>query len=77
MALNGSKDIQVSSKENLAAIKKYLDLAGNKNHQEIELEGFNHLMQQCEVCSLSEYAAIEMTFDPKALGLITDFLKGL
>ena len=77
LALNGSKDIQVSSKENLAAIKKYLDLAGNKNHQEIELEGFNHLMQQCEVCSLSEYAAIEMTFDPKALGLITDFLKGL
>jgi pimeloyl-ACP methyl ester carboxylesterase len=77
LALNGSEDIQVSSKENLAAIKKYLDLAGNKNHQEIELEGFNHLMQQCKACSLQEYAAIETTFDPKALGLITDFLKSL
>lgn len=77
LALNGSEDIQVSSKENLSAIKKYLNQAGNKNHQEIELEGFNHLMQQCEVCSLQEYAAIETTFDPKALNLITEFLKGL
>lgn len=77
LALNGSEDIQVSSKENLAAIKKYLNLAGNKNHQEIELEGFNHLMQQCKFCTLQEYGAIETTFDPKALGLITDFLKNL
>jgi len=77
LALNGSEDIQVNSKENLAAIEKYLDLAGNKNHTEIELKGFNHLMQQCKVCSLQEYAAIETTFDPIALDLITDFLKGL
>jgi len=77
LALNGSEDIQVSSKENLAAIKKYLDMAENKNHQEIELEGFNHLMQQCVVCSVQEYGLIETTFDPKALDLITDFLKGL
>jgi len=77
LALNGSEDIQVSAKENLAAIKKYLEMAGNKNHQEIELEGFNHLMQQCNVCSLQEYAIIETTFDPKALDLITGFLQGL
>lgn len=77
LALNGSEDIQVSAKENLAAIKKFLNMAGNKNHQEIELEGFNHLMQRCEVCSIQEYSLIEMTFDPEALGLITDFLKGL
>ena len=77
LALNGSEDIQVSSKENLDAIKKYLDMAGNKNHQEIELEGFNHLMQQCNVCSLQEYALIETSFDPKALDLITEFVNGL
>jgi pimeloyl-ACP methyl ester carboxylesterase len=77
LAINGSEDIQVSPKENLSAIKKFLDLAGNKNHKEIELEGFNHLMQQCEVCSIQEYGLIETTFDPKALELITDFIKGL
>jgi hypothetical protein len=77
LALNGSEDIQVSSKENLAAIKKHLDIAGNRNHQEIELEGFNHLMQRCKVCSILEYSVIETTFDPKALDLITDFLNNL
>jgi hypothetical protein len=77
LALNGSEDIQVSSKENLAAIKKHLDIAGNKNHQEIELEGFNHLMQRCKVCSILEYSVIETTFDPKVLDLITDFLNNL
>lgn len=77
LALNGSEDIQVSAKENLAAIKKHLEIAGNKNHQEVELEGFNHLMQQCTVCSIQEYALIETSFDPKVLGLITEFLQGL
>ncbi len=77
LALNGSEDIQVSAKENLAAIKKHLDIAENKNHQEIELEGFNHLMQPCKVCSIAEYALIETTFDQKALDLITDFVKSL
>lgn len=77
LALNGSEDIQVSAKENLAAIKKFLDSAGNTNHKEIELEGFNHLMQQCNVCSIQEYALIETTFDPKALKLITEFIQGL
>ena len=74
LALNGSEDIQVSATENLEAIKKHLEIAKNKNHQEVELEGFNHLMQPCEVCSIQEYGAIETTFDPKALDLITNFL---
>lgn len=77
LALNGSEDIQVTSKENLEAIKKHLDLAGNKNHKEVELEGFNHLMQRCTVCSIQEYAAIEMTFEPEALEIIAQFIKGL
>lgn len=77
LALNGSEDIQVSAKENLDAMKRHLDIAKNKNHQQIELEGFNHLMQQCEVCTIQEYVSIETTFDPKVLDLITNFLKGL
>ena len=77
LALNGSEDIQVSAKENLEAIKKHLTTAKNKNHTEIELEGFNHLMQPCKVCSINEYVSIPTTFDPQALDLITNFVKGL
>ena len=77
LALNGSEDIQVSAKENLEAIKTNLEIAGNKNHTEIELQGFNHLMQKCEVCSIQEYALIPMTFDPEALSLITEFIQRL
>ena len=77
LALNGSEDIQVSAKENLEAIKTNLEIAGNKNHTEIELQGFNHLMQKCEVCSIQEYALIPMTFDPEALDLIKEFIRKL
>ncbi|MEM9548554.1 MAG: alpha/beta fold hydrolase [Bacteroidota bacterium] len=77
LALNGSEDIQISAKENLAAIKKNLEIAENKNHTEIELEGYNHLMQKCEVCSVMEYGLIETTFEPEALDLITEFILGL
>ncbi|MDF1699276.1 MAG: alpha/beta fold hydrolase [Saprospiraceae bacterium] len=77
LALNGSEDIQVSAKENLSAIKRNLEIAGNTNHKEVELKGFNHLMQQCKVCSINEYALIETTFDPSVLELITEFIQGI
>lgn len=77
LAINGSEDIQVSAKENLAAIKKNLEIAGNTNHREIELEGLNHLMQPCKACNIKEYALIEITFDPKVLQLITEFIQEL
>lgn len=77
LALNGSEDIQVSSKQNLEAIQRHLEIAGNKNFQVVEVEGLNHLMQECEVCNVPEYRLIETTFEPKVLDMITAFLKGL
>ena len=77
LALNGSKDIQVLSKQNLAGWKASLEKAGNKNFKTIELEDLNHLFQQAKTGSLSEYAEIEQTIDPKVLDLMTSWILKL
>jgi len=72
LALNGEKDLQVPSKENLEAIKKALAKGGNKKVTAIELPGLNHLFQECKTGLPAEYATIEQTFSPTAL---TEILK--
>lgn len=67
LAINGEKDLQVPPKENLAAIKKALKKAGNKNVVIKELPGLNHLFQECKTGSPEEYGDIEQTFSPIAL----------
>jgi len=73
LALNGSKDFQVLPKLNLNGIKKALKR--NKDVTIIELEGLNHLFQNCETGALDEYAKIEETFSPKALKIISDWIN--
>lgn len=75
LALNGEKDIQVPAKENLSAIEEALKKGGNKNYKIVELPGLNHLFQPCKTCSIAEYATIEETFTPKALEIITEWIK--
>jgi uncharacterized protein len=77
LALNGSKDLQVPPKENLGAIEKALLKAGNTRYKLMELEGLNHLFQECETGAPSEYGMIEQTFSPKALEIIKDWLTSL
>lgn len=74
LALNGSKDLQVSPKENLAGIKKALATGGNKNVTVKELPDLNHLFQEAETGSISEYGEIEQTFSPEALKIINDWI---
>ncbi len=75
LALNGEKDAQVPPKENLKAIESALNKAGNKNFKTIELKGLNHLFQNCETGSISEYGKIEETVSPTALNEILIWLK--
>ena len=75
LAINGSKDIQVSSKENLAAIEKAIKEGGNPNVTIKELEGLNHLFQTAGTGELNEYAKIEETFSPKAMKVIGDWIE--
>ena len=75
LAINGSKDLQVPAKVNLAAIEKELLKGGNKKVTVKELPGLNHLFQECTTGSPEEYALIKQTFSPVALAEITNWLK--
>jgi len=75
LAIDGSKDLQVPPKENLIAIKNALAKGGNKHITIQEIPNLNHLFQECQTGSLSEYGTIEQTFSPIALTVILDWLK--
>ena len=75
LVLNGTNDLQVPAKENLAAIRQAFTESGNKKLTVIELEGLNHLFQESETGLPNEYGEIEETFSPKALDAITLWLK--
>ncbi|MFB9054133.1 alpha/beta hydrolase family protein [Formosa undariae] len=75
LAVNGEKDLQVPSKENLSAIKKALTKGGNLNVTTKEFPNLNHLFQECETGSPNEYATIEQTFSPIVLEEITTWIK--
>ncbi|MAU16123.1 MAG: alpha/beta hydrolase [Muricauda sp.] len=74
LAVNGEKDLQVPSDENLTAIKNALTKGGNKNVSTKEFENLNHLFQECETGSPNEYGTIEQTFSPLALAEITQWI---
>jgi len=75
LALNGDKDLQVSSKVNLPAIEKALKKGGDKNISIVELPGLNHLFQECTTGLPKEYSEIAQTISPVALKTISDWIK--
>lgn len=75
LALNGEKDLQVPPKENLSAIKNALAKAGNKHITIKEFPNLNHLFQEAQTGSPTEYATIEQTFSPLVLEEITTWIK--
>lgn len=77
LAVNGEKDMQVSSGTNLAAIKRALIKGENQNFLVEELPGLNHLFQTAETGSEYEYGRIEETISPDALSLITNWILEL
>jgi uncharacterized protein len=76
LAINGEKDLQVPSKENLDEIRKALSSGGNRDFQVIAFPGLNHLFQPCKTGSPSEYAMIETTIAPEVLSSIADWIAG-
>lgn len=72
LALNGSKDFQVSAKENLAAIDKALSDGANTEVETHELEGLNHIFQDSDTGDILEYQLIEQTLSPVVLKLISE-----
>lgn len=75
LAIGGSKDLQVPADEDLAAIRKALEAAGNKRFEIDKLDGLNHLFQTAKTGSPSEYVQIEETISPVALEKISSWLQ--
>jgi fermentation-respiration switch protein FrsA (DUF1100 family) len=74
LAINGEKDTQVPPKQNLPAIRKALEQAGNKHFEVDELSGMNHLFQTAKTGAPSEYAEIEETMSPVALDRMASWI---
>jgi fermentation-respiration switch protein FrsA (DUF1100 family) len=74
LALNGSLDVQVPAKENLAAIEKALIFGGNSNYSIEEIPGGNHLFQDAKTGNVDEYGKIEETMSPVVLDKIANWV---
>lgn len=74
LAMNGEKDLQVSARENLAAISRCVN---PKLLTVVHLDGLNHLFQHCNTGLPSEYLLIEETFSPEALDTIAKWILGI
>ncbi len=77
LALNGDKDVQVYSKDNLAGVEKAMKKAKNKNYKTIELKGLNHLFQKCIFGSPNFYGRNEETFNEDAMKAIAEWIQGI
>jgi pimeloyl-ACP methyl ester carboxylesterase len=77
LALNGSKDLQVLPKENLAGIKASLEKAKNKHFEIQEFPNLNHLFQEANTGLVEEYGQIEQTISPKVLDAMSTWILTL
>jgi len=75
LALNGTRDLQVPYKEDLAGVDAALKAAGNRDYTLVPLAGLNHLFQTATTGSPSEYAGIEETMAPVVLETIANWIN--
>ena len=75
LALDGSLDLQVPARPNLAAIRNALVAGGNRHFEVKELPGLNHLFQPAHTGLVSEYARIPVTIAPGALATIYAWIQ--
>lgn len=74
LALIGSRDTQVPSAPNLAAMRAALATAGNADATVRELPNLNHLFQTATTGAPTEYSGIEETIAPSALTLVSNWI---
>jgi pimeloyl-ACP methyl ester carboxylesterase len=75
LALDGTLDLQVPYKQDLAAIDTALKAGGNRDYRIVELPGLNHLFQTATTGNPAEYATIAETFSPAALEIIATWIN--
>ncbi|MBO7134075.1 MAG: hypothetical protein J6W06_07960, partial [Bacteroidales bacterium] len=77
LAINGDKDVQVYSKDNLAGVEKAMKKAKNTQYKTMELKGLNHLFQKCIFGSPNFYGKNEETFNKDAMKIVAEWIKGI
>jgi fermentation-respiration switch protein FrsA (DUF1100 family) len=74
LAINGEKDLQVPAEINLTEIAAALERGGNPDATALMLPGLNHLFQEADTGSPSEYAQIPETMNPAALDAVSSWI---
>ena len=74
LAVFGKLDWQVPADINRPAIRHALEIAGNRDVTAVTLPRANHLFQEAETGSSSEYATLDKEFVPGFLELITGWI---
>jgi len=75
LAFFGENDLQVAPSQNKDEMEKALEKSNSKNYKVVVLPGLNHLFQESETGSPTDYAKIEQTTSPKMLELMTGWIK--
>jgi fermentation-respiration switch protein FrsA (DUF1100 family) len=74
LALNGDRDLQVDSAENVPLLRKAYDTSGNQDFTVVEIEGVNHLFQKAQSGLPALYGAIEETIASEVLATIGNWV---
>jgi hypothetical protein len=77
LAIFGGKDVQVDAEQNAPALENALAQAGNDDVEIVVLPNANHLFQEAETGSFTEYATLPAEFTPDLVPTIKDWLRDL
>jgi hypothetical protein len=77
LAINGSEDIQVPAVSNNKAFQKWMRKSKVNASKALIIPGLNHLFQNCETCSIEEYATLEETFSEEVMQEMVEWLENL
>ena len=75
LAMFGTLDTQVPSKQNLPALAEALTQGAAQDYEVVSLPMLNHLFQTARTGAVSEYVSIDETIAPLALQTMGDWLK--
>jgi uncharacterized protein len=75
LAIYGGKDVQVDADQNAPALEAALRRAGNEQYEIVVLPNANHLFQEAETGSVSEYVRLPAEFTSDLVPTIIEWLK--
>jgi pimeloyl-ACP methyl ester carboxylesterase len=75
LAISGSLDRALPTEKNLQQIHQSLRQAGRSDVTVLELFGVNHLLQTASTGAMTEFAETEETISPRALALVSGWLR--